>query len=195
MGEIEMPARRMTMASLEGPGDDGLVPPDPEALLEQQMNVDPDALLAQRKAELAEADLKALTDEPVLTPEEEEEVLDLIHAGRKEKHVTLFNRRIHLRTLTIEEELQVSQITKEFIGSDGYPRAYRTAVVAAAIRSIDGELLYNPLSTEEFKDLIRHKFKVLLDYYPLAVDQVYALYRDMELELLALVEKLGKSQG
>lgn len=199
---------RRTMASLDGPADDGLAPPDPEALLVAQRKAeimavaaqteptppDADALLQQRKLEVKEA-ARAAAENPELTDQEEDEAVDLIHAGRKEKFVDIFGRRIQLRTLTIEEELKVSEITKQYIGSDGYPRAYRTAVVAAAIRTIDGQLLFNPISESEFDELIRKKFEKLLDYYPLAVDQIYARYRDMELELLALVEKLGKSSG
>lgn len=182
------------MASLDGPTDDGLIPPDLEALLEQR-KPDQDALLEQRIAEAKEAAANPDESEPVLTSEEEDEAVDLIHAGRKEKHFELFGRKIHLRTLTIEEELKVSEITKRYIGTDGYPRAYRTAVVAAAIRTIDGELLFNPISDSEIEQIIVKKYEKLLDYYPLAVDQIYAKYRDMELELLAFVEKLGKSQG
>ena len=176
-----MPTR--TMASLDGPSDDGLIPPDPDAFLET------------RKKEAKEAAEKAKDEEPELTPAEEDEVVDLIYAGRKDKYFTLLKRNIHIRTLTIEEELKVSEITKPYIGSDGYPRAYRTAVVAAAIRTIDGELLFNPISEAEFDQIIARKFKILLDYYSLAVDQIYARYRDMELELLELAEKLGKSSG
>jgi hypothetical protein len=177
-----MPARARRMSTLDGPSDDGLIPPDQDALLEQ------------RKIEVKEAAVKAEED-PELTVEEEDETVDLINAGRKEVHFTLFGRLIHLRTLTIEEELKVSEITKPFMQTDGYPRAYRTAVVAAAIRTIDGELLFNPISESEFDRIIFKKFEVLLGYYPLAVDQIYSRYRDLELELLALVEKLGKSSG
>lgn len=198
------------MTSLEGPADDGLIAPDPDAVLiaqrkaeiraaaalnspePQPMNAD--ELLQKRKAEVKEAAEKAEKD-PELTPAEEDEVVDLINAGRKEKTFDLFNRRITLRTLTIEEELKVSDITKQYLGTDGYPRAYRTAVVAAAIRIIDGGLLFNPMSEVEFDEIILNKYKKLLDYYPLAVDQIYQRYRDMELELLAFVEKLGKSSG
>jgi hypothetical protein len=171
------------MATMDGPADEGLILPDPDALLEQ------------RKVEAKEASAKAATEEPVLTSEEEDEVVDLINAGCKESWPVVFTRRIHLRTLTIEEELKVSEITKPYIGSDGYPRAYRTAVVAAAIRTIDGELLFNPISDVELDQIIAKKFEKLLGYWPLAVDQIYSRYRDMELELLALVEKLGKSSG
>lgn len=171
------------MATMEGPSDDGLLPPDQDALLEQ------------RKVEAKEAAVKAATEEPVLTDEEEDEVVDLINAGRKERFVEVFTRRIHLRTLTIEEELKVSEITKPYIGSDGYPRAYRTAVVAAAIRTIDGELLFSPISEAEFDQIIFKKFEKLLNYYPLAVDQIFARYQEMEKELFELVQKLGKSSG
>lgn len=179
-----MPGKiQRTMATLEGPSDDGLLLPDADALLEQ------------RRIEIKDAAAKAAEEEPELTDEEEDEVVDLINAGRKEKFVTVFNRRIQLRTLTIREELKVSDITKLYIGTDGYARAYRVAVVAAAIRSIDGKLLFNPISDKEFDDIITKKYEILLDYFPLAVDQIYNEYRDMELELLALVQKLGKSQG
>ena len=205
-----MPARKRTMASLEGPSGDGLIPPDPDALLIAQRKAeiqaaaaqtaelappDQDALLEQRKVEMKEAAEKAHETLPELSVAEEDEVVDLVNAGRKEKFVEIFGRNIHLRTLTIEEELKVSEITKQYIGSDGYPRAYRTAVVAAAIRTIDGQLLFNPISEPEFDQIIVRKFEKLLSYYPLAVDQVYNRYREMELELLALVEKLGKSSG
>lgn len=198
------------MVQLDGPVDEGLAPPDPEALLIAQRKAeilaeagvvpqptapDPDALLEKRRAEVKEAAAKAEKAEPVLTPEEEDETVDLINAGKKDVVFDLFNRRIHLRTLTIEEELKVSEITKQYLQTDGYPRAYRTAIVAAAIRTIDGELLFNPISEADFDQMIAKKFQKLLDYYPLAVDQIYARYRDLELELLALVEKLGKSSG
>jgi hypothetical protein len=179
-----MPGKiRRTMATLEGPSDDGLIPPDPDALLEQ------------RRIEIKEAAAKAAEEEPVLTADEEDEVVDLMHAGRKERFVEVFNRNIHLRTLTIAEELKVSEITKPYLNSDGWGRAYRTAVVAAAIRTIDGKLLFNPMSDNEFDQIIVKKFEILLDYYPLAVDQIYNKYRELELELLALVDKLGKSSG
>lgn len=199
------------MTQLDGPSDDGLLPPDKEALFVAQRKAeimsevvgatidparpDPDASLEQRRADMKAAAKKAVTEPPELTDTEETEVVDLIHAGRKESWPVVFGRKIHLRTLTIEEELKVSEITKPYIGTDAYARSYRTAVVAAAIRTIDGELLFNPLSESEFENLIAEKFKKLLDWYPLGVDQVYARYRDMELELLALVEKLGKSSG
>lgn len=178
-----MSGKRRTATFLDAPPDDGLLPPDPDELLEQ------------RRVEVKEAAAKAVEEEPVLTPEEEDDTVELIYAGRKERYFTLFQRRIHLRTLTIAEELKVSEITKAFMGSDGYPRAYRTAVVAAAIRSIDGKLLFNPITEGEFDQIIAKKFELLIEYYPLAVDQIFAEYREMELELLSLVEKLGKSLG
>ena len=172
------------MATMEGPPDDGLVLPDQDALLEQ------------RRIEVKEAAVKAEEEgAESLTEEEEDEAIDLISAGRKESWPVIFGRKVHLRTLTIAEELKVSEITKQYLNTDGYLRAYRTAVVAAAIRTIDDKLLFNPISETEFDRLIALKFNKLLDYYPLAVDQIYAKYRDMELELLALVEKLGKSSG
>lgn len=203
-----MPSGKGTFAQLDGPSDDGLTPPNEEALIvarrkreilaEAALNptfLDQDALLEQRKKEVKEAAEKSANEEPVLTEQEEDEVVDLINAGRKEKFIEIFGRKIHLRTLSIAEELKVSELTKPYIGSDGYHRAYRTAVVAAAIRTIDGKLLFNPISESEFEQIIAKKFDKLLDYYPLAVDQIFARYQEMEKELFELVQKLGKSSG
>src|SRR6188508_755824 len=145
-GKVTMTTR--TMASLDGPSDDGITPPDQDALLEQ------------RRAEVKEAAVKAEEEGGELTEEEENEAIDLVNAGRKESWPVIFGRKIHLRTLTIAEELKVSEITKPYAGSDGWGRAYRTAVVAAAIRTIDEKLLFDPISDTEFDRLIFHKFEV-----------------------------------
>lgn len=168
---------------MDGPSDDGLLPPDQDMLLEQ------------RRIEVKAEAEKAQAEPPTLTDDEESETVDLLYAGRKECWPVIFGRRLHLRTLTIKEELSLAEITKPYIGTDAYPRAYRTAVVAAALRTIDGELLFNPVSASEFDSLIVKKFEKLSDWYPLAVDQIFNEFRKMELELLALVEKLGKSSG
>lgn len=195
---------------MDGPDDDGILPPDSDALLIVQrkeeiraaaaqnlepVRPNPDALLEQRRVEVKAAAEKASTEPPELTREEEDEAVDLINAGRKERTFELFGRQILLRTLTIQEELKLSEITKPYIGTDAYPRAYRTAVVAAAMRLLDGQLFFSPLSESDFDNIIVKKFEKLIDWYPLGVDQIYNRYRDMELELLALVEKLGKSSG
>lgn len=176
------------MVQLDGPSDDGLLAPEP-------VRPDEDELLEQRRAEIQAAADQASIDPPALTSEEEAEVVDLLSAGRKERWPIVFGRRIHLRTLTMGEELKLAEITKPYIGTDAYARAYRAAVVAAAIRTIDGELLFNPISSSDFDNLIFKKFEKMMDWYPLAVDQIFRVYREMELELLALVEKLGKSLG
>src|SRR5512143_4050870 len=95
--------KKIQMTSLDGPDGDGITPPDADALLEA------------RKAEIKEAAEKAEVEEPVLKEEEEDQAVDLIHAGRVEGYFEIFTRRIHLRTLTIEEELKVSDITKRYL--------------------------------------------------------------------------------
>jgi len=183
--------------SLDGPGDDGIVAPDAEALLGAKKAdlTDQDKLLEARKIEAKAAAAKAAETDVELTPGEEQKAIELIHVGRLERYVEVFGRTIQLRTLTIEEELKLSEITKHYLNTDGYARAYRTALVAAALRTIDGKLLFDPMSDVEFEQIIAKKFEILIGYYPLAVDQIYLKYRDMELELIEIANKLGKSSG
>lgn len=135
------------------------------------------------------------TDEKKLSKSEETEFGELINVGRLIEERTVLGRRILFQTLTVDEELQVALLTKPYIQTDGYGRAFRTAVVAASVRAIDGESVYNPLNKVESKTWVSKRFEIFKDYYPLAVDQIFGEFRKIEDKLLKLVDKLGKSEG
>ena len=46
-----------------------------------------------------------------------------------------------VRTLTVNEKLEITLVTKDYQDTVGYGRAYRAAVVAAGLESVDGREL------------------------------------------------------
>ena len=129
-----------------------------------------------------------------LTPEDELLFEELIMIGRRQKQVRVAGHHILLSTMNTDVELQIGLLTKEFMGSDAYARAYKAAVVAASVTEIDGRPVYQPLSPgeEDTTIIVRKKFERVREYYPIIVDMIYNHVMELEQELFPLVEKLKK---
>jgi len=131
-----------------------------------------------------------------LSPEEEDLFEELLTVGKLEKTVKFAGHRIHLSTLTVDLELQIGLLTKPYLNSDAYPRAFKAAVVAGSVRELDGQPLYQALSPHEDSEFImRKRFEVVIEYYPIFIDMVYSKVKELEQQLIPLVEKLGKTFG
>lgn len=138
-----------------------------------------------------------MTDE--LTPEEvekitfteSEESLLKTHLlnGSRTKTVDVLGHSILLRTISVREELEVISLIKEWEETRGLSKAFKTAVLAAAIVTIDGEPLYTPLSTEE-KSTLPKKFEKVGKFYPLFVNRIYEGFRELEEDTDKLLQKL-----
>lgn len=128
-----------------------------------------------------------------LTEEEQRMFTDALYIGRKEKDTKVCGHRVRLATLTVDEELQIALLIKPWLNTDGYQRAYKAAVVAASVREIDGEPVYQPMGYEDAEGLVQRKFERVNKFYPFFVDQIYATFGELEQELIPLLEKLGKS--
>lgn len=134
-------------------------------------------------------------DEPLeLNAQDEFLFEELLLIGRREKQISVAGHRILLSTMNTDVELQIGLLTKEFMGSDAYARAYKASVVAASIKEIDGRPLYQPLSPgeEDTTTVVRKKFEKVREYYPIIVDMIYNRVMELEQELFPLVEKLKK---
>ncbi len=128
-----------------------------------------------------------------LTPEEQLNFESLITFGKKTATNTVFGHSVYLSTLNVEEELQVGLLVKPYLNTDAYTRAYKTAVVAASMKEIDGQPLYSPLSGKEDANYImRKKWDKIKEYYPIIVDSMYNCVTQLEQELAPLIEKISK---
>ena len=90
-----------------------------------------EAAFAEEEVELPELDFEPISDE----------LEGLLAVGALSKEVTIAGHPIAIRTLTIGEELEASLIASKYRDTDDASRAYATAIVAAAVTSVDGRPL------------------------------------------------------
>ena len=128
-----------------------------------------------------------------LTAEERESLRDLMTVGRRTKTVTLFDHKVVIASLNVDDEVMIGQATKEYVGSQTFSRVWQSATVAAAIRSVDGEAWGQSLYADaEPEVLFDQKWAKVRRMYPLIVQLLWKEVQDLEVEFAELARKLGK---
>ena len=94
-----------------------------------------------------------------------------------------------VRTLTVNEKLEVTLATKEYQETVGYGRAYRAAVVAAGLESVDGrELIPAVKGTNTF----RQKFEYVINsWYDGVIDILFAEIDELEGQVFKVLQEIG----
>lgn len=85
-----------------------------------------------------------------------QEIIALLNLGELEAKLNVRDHDIILRTLKMDEELEVGLLVQRYRDTLEEGRALATALVAASIKSIDGKPIVATLGPEE--NLIRRKF-------------------------------------
>jgi hypothetical protein len=133
-------------------------------------------------------------EEYELTPEESEMFKILVHVGRLTDTIKVFGHDIVISTISVDEDLQVGLLLKEYDGTAAFQRAYRTLVAAAAVRSIDGQPLITPLALSELDSStkVKPKFEKMKEYFPPVIDEIYNGIMNLEKKIAPVLMKLGK---
>lgn len=124
-------------------------------------------------------------------PEEwKEEFEGLLFLGRLQREVTRIPfHKFVVRTLTVNEKLEVSLIAKPFIETIGYGRAYKTAVVAAGLVSVDGRDL---IPSNKGINVIRQKYEyVVNNWYDSVIEILYNEIDALENRVVLVLQELG----
>jgi len=114
----------------------------------------------------------------------------LLFLGKLEKEVnSIPYHKFVVRTLTINEKLEVSLLAKPFIETIGYGRAYKASVVAAGLISVDGRDMV-PLS--KGINVIRQKYEYIVNnWYDTVVDILYEEISALETKVILILQELG----
>ncbi len=99
-------------------------------------------------------DLELPVDGPValedgLSEKDEVEFIEALCLGRRTDTFDVLGHQVEMSTLTIDEELQLALVVKPWEQTQGGTRAYKTAVVAAAVQSIDGKPIYTAINPSD----------------------------------------------
>ena len=114
----------------------------------------------------------------------------LLYLGHLESEVTSIPfHKFVVRTLTVNEKLAVSLITKDFQDTIGYGRAYRAAVVAAGLESVDGRSL---IDGSKGTNVLRQKFDYVTNgWYDSVIDILFAEIDRLEGQVLEVLKEIG----
>lgn len=135
------------------------------------------------------------SEEFLSTPEEREQFIQAIEIGAGTRSSYVFGHEVTVKTLTVAEELAIGRKMKEYENTHALGRAYRAALVAASLVTVDQVPFYNQIKKMSPGELLDTRFEKILDYYPAFVDEVHKLVKSLEQESAELLEKLGKSAG
>lgn len=181
-------------AAIGGQGDPDLGVPEPFPNLEQPTGA-PTELPPLPGASLPESPSEKLDDD--LSPEEELMFASLLTCGRRSKTLTAFDHTVVVETINCDDDLRIGLKVKDYQGSLGESRAYQIGVVAAAIRSIDGQpFMPSSLFQDASSDaLFEDKFKKVSTMYPTVVAKIYRTVMEAEQEFVELAIRLKKLDG
>jgi hypothetical protein len=136
---------------------------------------------------------------PVQLPEFDQRYRDefsgLLYVGALTKTFDWLGHRFILRTLRTGELVQASLAVKDWAGSDGYLKAWQSAIVGAAVVSVDGRPLPPvPLTDQSDDTMVAVRARYVMDHwFPPVLDYLYERYVELELVVRQVIEAMGKA--
>ena len=125
-----------------------------------------------------------------------QDVRGLLNLGKLTERVEIFGHYFVLKTLTVGEELAIAQLVNEYAGTIGQGKAFQTAVIAAALVSVDGRELVAALGPDVQASLSDKFDYITTNWYMSTVDAIWEAYQSLLLRQHdAYQEVMGKSQA
>lgn len=114
----------------------------------------------------------------------------LLYLGKLEKEITSIPlHKFVVRTLTVNEQLEILLITQPYADGIGYVRAYRAAVVAAGLVSVDGKEL---IPTDKNSNVLRQKWDYVTNgWYEPVVDVLYKEIDQLHERMIEVCQEIG----
>lgn len=98
-----------------------------------------------------------------------------------------------IKTLTINEKIEVSLLTKPYVESVGFNRAWKAATVAAGLVSVDGRPL---IASDKNVNSLKQKFDyVTQSWYDVVVELLYDSIQLLEDKAIVVLGELGIIQS
>lgn len=124
-----------------------------------------------------------------------EDFTGLLHLGSLRGWFDWCGHRIHMRTLSTDEELIVGWLIKEFEGGMAGMKAYATSTVALSVDSVDGKPMPVPLGEDPSRPYAwaLERFQKARQWYPPTIDAMFDAYLVLESRQREILEGLGKA--
>lgn len=118
----------------------------------------------------------------------------LCFIGYLEDDWTWMGHHFRIRTLTVDEHLEIALLTARYQGSLGEAKAYQTATVAACIVAVDGKPLPIPITNHDSTVGVRFDW-VRKNWHSITIDEVYEHFVKLDDQVHRIAEAMGKASG
>ncbi|WP_428957949.1 hypothetical protein [Streptomyces sp. cg35] len=138
------------------------------------------------------------TELPPFDERHTESFTGLMYIGALTESFPWLGHNFVIRTLGVDEQLAVAQVTKQYEGTGGGEQlAYATAVVAMATVSVDGEELPTPIAEDgKLAEWAHRRFAyVKANWFSYAIHEVFQRYLQLEDKAAQVVAAMGKAFG
>ncbi|MET7363273.1 hypothetical protein ABZS76_33215 [Streptomyces sp. NPDC005562] len=138
------------------------------------------------------------TELPAFDERSAEAFTGLLYLGSLTESFSWLGHDFVIRTLGVDEQLAVAQVTKQYEGTGGGEQlAYATAVVAMAIVTVDGEELPTPIGEDaKLAEWAHKRFGyVKSNWFQYTISEVFQRYLKLEDTAAQTVAAMGKAFG
>lgn len=130
------------------------------------------------------------------TDEERDQFATLLNCGKRSAVVTVMGHKVGIESLNVDDDLRVGLFTQHYLGTEAYGRAVALATCAAGVRTIDGRMLYTPISVDESPESIFDaKLEKLRGYHASAIMEIHPHILQLDIDFANLAVSLGKLKG
>jgi hypothetical protein len=155
-----------------------------------------------RKAATPEAQPKLTAEDgtelPSFDARHTEAFTGLLYVGALTDRFSWLGHEFVIRTLGVDEQLAVAQVTKQYEGTGGGEQlAYATAIVSLAVVSVDGEELPTPIGEDaKLAEWAHRRFSyVKQNWFSYTISEVFQRYLSLEDTAAQAVAAMGKAFG
>jgi hypothetical protein len=126
-----------------------------------------------------------------------DDFIGLAFVGALSKTFSWLGHTFIVRTLNVDELLAVTRLTRAYDDSLGQGLAYRTAIVAMATETVDGERLPLPygIDKDDFSWSEMRFNYVKNNWFQFTIDQAYNEYLALEEKTAKVVDAMGKASA
>lgn len=118
----------------------------------------------------------------------------LLYLGALRDEFKWAGHTFQIKTLTVDDTLEVGLLVKRYDDTIGTSRAYLTATVAAALERVDGKPVHSPLGPQDSP--LEDKFRYIKDgWYSWTVDRIYNQLMALEARVAQIIEAMGEVSG
>lgn len=118
---------------------------------------------------------------PEFDPRVRNEFDGLLYLGRLTDAFTYMGHDFVIRTLSTGEILDVALLHKPYLGTMGDIKAYKAALVAACVESVDGRPMPLPITNQPMDTALANRFAyVQKTWFPPLIDVIYERFLALE---------------